>query len=281
MEAMKHKPDGVTMDISIETITPDVARQMIASNTQNRPLSKSVCQRYASEMKDGKWMNDGAPIRFSHSGRLLDGQHRLNAVINSGTTIEAIVVRGLNDDSFQTMDTGKGRGGGDVLAIRGAKNANNTSAICSAYYYYQKSGHPGNKGGAEKITNAKIIDIYEKNPEISAAAELLRSSKWITSHLSSMALGVLYVAACKRGQKDKVVQFFRELANPTQETIGTAIMPLREKLIENKASKEKLSREMIAAYVFKAYRDWRGGRMTRKLKIVLRDGRLTRDHFDL
>ena len=51
------------MDISIETITPRVATEWLQCNASNRPLSKSVVDRYVREMRNGAWDNDGSPIR--------------------------------------------------------------------------------------------------------------------------------------------------------------------------------------------------------------------------
>jgi hypothetical protein len=272
---------GIIMDIRIQKITPDVARTMLDRNTGNRPVDKSVLDRYTMEMKCGRWLNDGAPIRFSKSGRLLDGQHRLSAVCQSGIPIDAVVVCGLDDDAFKTMDTGKARIAADVLGAKGYPHRIAAAAIAAAWFYYTKNGHPGARGGADKITNAIALDIYESNPEIAEAASFRGAHVWIARHIPSMAFGTLYVACAKAGQRIMVREFFSELCSPTRAAINTSVIPLRDKLIENRASKEKMAPAMVAAYVFKSYRDYRDGRAARQLRIVLRDGRLTRDHFKI
>jgi hypothetical protein len=269
------------MDISIETITPNTARTMLAANTGNRPLTKAIVERYTSDIKNGRWANDGSPIRFAKSGRLLDGQHRLSAVVASGVAIDAVVMRGLDDDAFQTMDTGKARGASDVLAINGAKNFTVAASIAAAWIYYTACGHPGNKGGAEKVRNSDVLRVYEQTPEIAEAASFYAGRHWIRGHIASGMFGVLYVAACKRGERGVMLQFFNELISPTSLAIGTSVMPLRDRLIEDKASREKMSKAMQGAYLFKAYRDFRDRRAVKQLKVVLHNGRLTKEHFAL
>lgn len=269
------------MDITIETITPATASRMLQSNTANRPIDRSVLDRYANEIKSGRWDNDGSPIKFSKSGILLDGQHRLSAVCKAGMPIEAIVIRGLDDESFKTMDTGKKRNVSDILGVKGYKNTAAAASIASSYYYYVKTGHPANLGGAEKVTNAIALDVYEQNPEIAEAASFKENHIWIKKHLTSMAFGVLYVAACKIGERNIVQDFFKELCHPTARAFNSSIIPMRDRLIENKVSREKMSRTLMAAYVFKAYRDFRDGRNVRQLKVVLKDGKVTREHFKL
>jgi hypothetical protein len=269
------------MDISIETITPRTAETMLKANTGNRPLTKAIVERYANDIKNGNWANDGSPIRFARCGRLLDGQHRLNAVISAGVAIDAVVMRGLNDDAFKTMDTGKVRGGADILGIAGYKNFAVASSIASGWIYYTRFGHPGNKGGAEKARNAEILAVYEANPEIGEASSFYAGNPWIRQHLTTAMMGVLYVAACKRGEREVMLRFFRELISPTAYAIGTAIMPLRDRLIEDKGSRDKMTKSMQGAYLFKAYRAYREGRPIKHLKVVLTNGRLTKEHFAL
>ena len=50
------------------------------------------------EMQDGKWRLNGKTICFDSTGRLLNGQHRLSAVVRSGVTLTTVVVRGLDPD---------------------------------------------------------------------------------------------------------------------------------------------------------------------------------------
>lgn len=79
-------------------ITPRIAKTMLSHNTGNRPLRKAVVQRYATDMENGDWQDNGDPIRFDTNGRLIDGQHRLEAVILSDTPIDAWVLRGLKPE---------------------------------------------------------------------------------------------------------------------------------------------------------------------------------------
>ena len=179
------------------------------------------------------------------------------------------------------MDTGKGRGGSDILGIAGFKNYTVAASVAAAWLYYSTSGHPGNKGGARKARNSEILEAAQQNPEISEAASYYAGHKWIKAHISSTMFGALYVAACKRGERAAVLRFFGELANPTTAAIGTSVMPLRERLIENRAAREKMAPSFQGAYLFKAYRDFRDGRSVKQLKVVLHNGGLTKEHFAL
>lgn len=106
-------------DIRAEVITPDVARAYLESNTRNRPVSVARVSEYAAAMRSGKWVLNGDSLRFDASGRLIDGQHRLQACVQAGVPFCTYVVRGIDDArAFLTIDVGKVRGPRDMLAYR-------------------------------------------------------------------------------------------------------------------------------------------------------------------
>lgn len=100
-------------------ITPSLASEWMKLNTLNRPKKLGKIAIYASDMADERWPITGATICFGRSSRLLDGQNRLQAIIDSGKTIRTLVVSGLDDDIFDVIDGGARRTSSDVLVIEG------------------------------------------------------------------------------------------------------------------------------------------------------------------
>lgn len=97
-----------TMNATIEHITPDIARSYLATMKTNRKPSRPVVNRYASDMKNGLWQLTGQGIIFDEEGRLSDGQHRLLSVIESGVTVDFLVIRNEPTDSY-LHDRGRSR----------------------------------------------------------------------------------------------------------------------------------------------------------------------------
>ena len=95
------------MQARIETITPEKASGYLKKNKNNRAVSAPLVSRMAREMREGLWAENGETIVFNGDGRLLDGQHRLMAVVESGETIRSLVVTRVPATAFQTIDTGK------------------------------------------------------------------------------------------------------------------------------------------------------------------------------
>ena len=88
-------------------------KMFLEGNIGNRTIDKRIVARYAREMKEGRLESrTAAPSRIFDDGksiRLMNGQHRLLAVIESGVTITVVVVEVETDapEVFSTMDVGK------------------------------------------------------------------------------------------------------------------------------------------------------------------------------
>ncbi len=94
----------------IRSITPEQARKWLSLNSKsNRRISVRTVEAYAREMVAGRWQLTHQAIAFNQTGELVDGQHRLNAIVASGVTIKAYVSTGLPLEYNAPIDQGYGR----------------------------------------------------------------------------------------------------------------------------------------------------------------------------
>ena len=100
----------------LTVIQPDMAAAWLEQNTNNRSINNTRVKRYAADMAEGNWAVTGDSIRFSKSGKLLDGQHRLWACVESAAPFTAYVLKGLPEDSQLYMDQGMPRSKGSQLS---------------------------------------------------------------------------------------------------------------------------------------------------------------------
>jgi len=99
-----------------ETITPGQAKRILTENNgRNRPLSQSHANRMAKLITDGDFKLTHQGIAFNCDGTLIDGQHRLWAVVISGIATEFMVTRGLPADARDSIDLGRKRDARDVI----------------------------------------------------------------------------------------------------------------------------------------------------------------------
>ena len=91
-------------------VDPDLAQDLLDANFENnRVASKDQIDRYATDMKNGEWILSNDAIVVSKDLQVGNAQHRLQAVIESGTTQRFIVLFGSDSEAFTKFDTGKKR----------------------------------------------------------------------------------------------------------------------------------------------------------------------------
>ena len=108
------------MYMKVVTVTPqEAALWLNTKNSNNRPISENAVAKYSQEMKERRWKLNGQSIGFNKAGQLTNGQHRLLACVRSNTPFETVVVYGVENDVFDTIDDCNSRSLADVLHIKG------------------------------------------------------------------------------------------------------------------------------------------------------------------
>lgn len=128
--------------IPIERINPKQAERYLNSNRSNRRLRSGLVEKYADDMRNGRWTRCPMPICFYQDGDIADGQHRLWAIIESGTTQEFAVVYGLRREDGLNIDTGMPRTLVDNADISGADKhlSNELISVCRAIAEGERHG---------------------------------------------------------------------------------------------------------------------------------------------
>lgn len=108
--------------IQVERVTPERARLMLGHNRRNRNLRERGVAQLEGAMRSEDWVFNGDPIRFDADDVLRDGQHRLEACVRSGETIDVLVIYGLPAWAQETMDLGRKRTVADALQMRGLRH---------------------------------------------------------------------------------------------------------------------------------------------------------------
>jgi hypothetical protein len=94
---------------------------------------------YARDMLNGVWVPTHQGLAFNDRDELIDGQHRLQAIVKSGCTVRMMVTFGLASvidgkemTTMDAVDRGRTRSVADQLKIQhGFKDGAITAAICT------------------------------------------------------------------------------------------------------------------------------------------------------
>lgn len=100
-------------------VSPELAKQWLDSNQDNRSLREAKIRGMVRDIQAGRWHYTGESIKFDTDGFLLDGQHRLTAIVRAGVPVTLSVHRGLQPIAREFIDSGTPRSAADVLKFHG------------------------------------------------------------------------------------------------------------------------------------------------------------------
>ena len=119
--------DGAITPSSATLITPAVAQEILdSSNASNRRMRGWWATALAAAIKRNEWILTHQGIAFDKDGNLIDGQHRLKAVVLSGVAVKMFVFAGLDPKAFMAIDVGVKRSTSDTTGLE-----KGTAEVCS------------------------------------------------------------------------------------------------------------------------------------------------------
>ncbi len=111
------------MNAYIVEVTPELARKWLDLARFNRDVDHAVVAKYVRQIKDGLWRRTHQGVALTKAGVLIDGQHRLLAIIKSGMTVPMIVFVDEPEENFEFIDCGRNRSHLEMMRLSQRNNA--------------------------------------------------------------------------------------------------------------------------------------------------------------
>lgn len=219
MRFARMKPEATVMQVD-----PAMAEEMLSTSAGNRKLRTWWVDLLSAAMKRGEWRVTSNGVGFNRQGQLIDAHHRLKAVVQSGTTVQAVVVMGLREDAYEVIDTGVARTISDRLNVD-PRVGEVLRVGCSILF------------GTQKPT------VDQMKPVVAAglkdAAEMLidkcgTKQKFVTSAPMKLAA---CITVMNGGDADYVLDQYRALARLDFESMSEASQALVRQLQSGKTTR--------------------------------------------
>ena len=262
------------VSIRLEMITPDVAQKYLDLNSEGqRNLNSDVSGRYAEDMLTENWPFTGAPVLFDSNGDLIDGQHRLNAIVESETSQLTLVITGLAPGVMRAVDAGRKRTYGTYLQMPPLSRPNytNQAAIIRACWYWMVAGNYGDRSISRLALPSELIHVIPTISQMESCRVAVERDLGITftaaakfsvlaySQLPRITVtvwGLVWVLLTEY-DVDLREKFFHELLKEASST--AADFPpnaLRNRLMRQR---EPLTRTVQLHMVLRTFNAWRTG----------------------
>lgn len=257
-ETKRFAPKKVkSLQVDIVNIGPEQARHILRYyNNRNRRPSKVVVSKYSTDMLNGSWKRSGQTISFDCTGGLLDGQHRLLAVANTGIPQEFVAIYGLAPDAIEVIDNGKIRTTGDTLDMNGYNDSNVLASLSRAIIAYQTNGALNQQGFRQinQITKSQVVDFLDKNKNVIGYLDRYKKSQVVSQSIAAFCYWLLSTV-----DKDQAEAYLDEVF------LGYGLQPdtiqsyLFNKLQRNKnAMQNKMDKTAIISNVILGWRRYMG-----------------------
>lgn len=239
----------------IVKVTPDIAKKFLSTNNNNRPLRRDYVAELAAAMRRGEWVLNGETIKFAKNGHMLDGQHRLHAIVESRTSCEMLVVREVQDDAFSTIDMNRKRTAADALAIAGYPNEKLVAAATRLILLLAEETINFRQTYSHQQIKEWCDAYFEELHQWIPLGRLVAKSNMAEA---SVVVGLAYYFSNKDADKTRL--FFARLADGIGLREGDPILALRSRLGQNATSSAKLPRIDVIALIVKAWNARREGK---------------------
>lgn len=262
--------DGITaveqVSYPVVEITPELAAQWLERNVQNRTLRQHKVDTYAAAMLRGEWRESREPIEFGENGDLINGQHRLSAVIKSSVTIRNPVRTDVPKSEMAVIDTGLSRKASDVLKLSGHHNATALAAMAKAWYlWHHVPSLTMLRSGSKVINNELTLKLVEDHPDMIHSVEFINKVRPQFNLVPPAAMMAVHYEITQKHGIAHANQFFRELAEGFGLEEGSPILALRNVLIKSSTSVTKRSTEERMAWLIIGFNKWHAGEKNVKL----------------
>jgi hypothetical protein len=253
----------------VEKITPEVAMKILedSKDIKNRTVAEGHVEWLAAQMKAGKWTLNGEAIIIDDEGQLVDGQHRLWAVVNSGVTIDSMVTRGVERKGFATIDTGNARTLANVLGVVGEKYAAAIAAALS-WIHRHELGKMFSSSKSAGFSHQVGLSLIRKHSEIRESAEEVHRMSAKSEILKGVPASTMIFLHYRFSthSREKTTEFFETLGDLRFDAAGTPTRILRDQILRRKmeirgggGGSKTPPLEMMAFFI-KAWTDFLSGR---------------------
>jgi hypothetical protein len=255
----------LAMQCQIVEVTPDLAEKWLRQNTRNRNVRGRAVFDYARDMAAGKWLQNGEAIKFAADGTLLDGQHRLMAVVSAGVPVHLLIVTGLALETQETMDAGRKRTTADALGLRGETNAPVLASILKRVWMWDAGDYKFS--GNVAPTTAECAELLQERPEIRRSAEIAVRIHGTFRYLPQSIVGTSH-HVFSRIDVSQAVWFFARLGDGAELPGGHPVLTLRTRAMTEAADRRQTPPDRQMAYLVRA---WNAVREGRSLARILQD----------
>jgi hypothetical protein len=142
--------------MKVELVSPKRASEYLQHNTDNRKLRGWWVNSIAGAITRGEWVLTHQGVAFDTTGKLIDGQHKLYAVIAANKPVMLAVYRGISSDAFKVLDIGVKRSYAEITGL-----SKKTAEVCRGITSILSTNSIQSAEQILTVANSGIADLHD------------------------------------------------------------------------------------------------------------------------
>lgn len=244
-----------------EYFTPESAQKYLDTMHENRAKSTLNYVVMEENLRNDTFVPAISTVYFDGDDRAWDGQHRFQAIVNTGIGAWLHVVRGVTAEEAEYIDTGRKRGIGDILRISTHKKSTSAiGAVAKLIATYHKGGIEGLRGYAGyPVTQAEIMAAAALPGVEDATAIGLAINRKLTATPSVAGFGAWLTRLSGDGIVGDIDPFWPALCGDGADlTGGSPILAVRNRYLNPASGRSNVRAEKRLEDMFVLFRGWNG-----------------------
>ena len=264
------EPISYEMTARIVRVSREIALRWLRRNDKNRTFSRVNARILADEMGHGYWRENGESIVFDFMGILIDGQHPLQAVVDTGHEYLVPVVTGVPLEARPTVDTGLKRSAANNFGMAGEIHTSCLAATISLWRGYKTREVREMTHQSRRLSVSGAMEFLEKWPQIREAAKAavkLRPGSPGRMLMPVSEVAMVWLAIVDSGAaKDRANEYLGMVLSGHNLAPGNPVLALRRRLDEHMRPGHRMHKLDRLALVLRAWQLWSTGKTRQVLR---------------
>lgn len=253
-EKQLNGPEGTI--IKLVWMTPEMVVELLKVNTDNRPERRNHVNRIAADMDADLYLFNGATVVITNTGKLADGQHRLEAIVKSGRPQWILLVTGISEAAMSTVDNNISRSLSDILGLAHAELRGGTDKKLAGALHHVL-GYALSYQNLNRFSGKALDGIALRDPRLLKAVRDVEESNNVSSMIPvTMTAAVLYLGGLVNQESTK--HFLDQLHSGIGFVVGTEpasalrsyLIKARERTSKSKSNPRLLPKAVMWAVIF-------------------------------
>lgn len=266
-DLLKAGEKGELMEQQFE-VPPSTAQKILDGlNSSNRSINETHTRSLVRDINNDNWVAaNGSMVSFDRNGKLLDGQHRLSAIVQSNQPLRLSIKFGMPENAKKVIDTGRKRTQQDYIRMTEGADAKYKAERASVarliYGFIHDQERPASYCNNNKPTQSDLSAILEEYPDIMECV----SSVYATGHVGKIVIqsypAFVAFLANRTPNADKVPQFLDLLTSGANMPATHPIHVVRNRLLTREEFRYQRNKERTIGLLIRAWNMFVKGEMT-------------------